>query len=85
MAKEKTEPEKTGRIQQFRETYRMSKKTDPRIGLWILGAFLLVRVLTRVPTVSGLIALSHTWSVHRNRIADEDVAVSAEEEAVLAT
>jgi len=33
----------------------------------------------------GLIALSHTWSVHRNRIADEDVAVSAEEEGVLAT
>ena len=45
MAKEKTEPEKTGRIQQFRETYRMSKKTDPRIGLWILGAFLLVGAL----------------------------------------
>ena len=33
----------------------------------------------------GLIALSHTWSVHRNRIADEDVVVSAEEEGVLAT
>ena len=45
MAKDKPEPEKTGRIQQFRETYRMSKKTDPRIGLWILGAFLLVGAL----------------------------------------
>jgi hypothetical protein len=46
MAKDKTEAgsnaEKTGRIQQFRETYRMSKKTDPRIGLWIAGAFLIV-------------------------------------------
>jgi hypothetical protein len=45
MAKDKTEPEKTGRIQQFRETYRMSKKTDPRIGLWVGGAFLLVGAL----------------------------------------
>ena len=42
MSNTKAEPEKTGRIQQFRETYRMSKKTDPRIGLWILGSFLLV-------------------------------------------
>jgi hypothetical protein len=42
MAKEKTEPEKTGRIQQFRQTYQLTKKTDPRIGLWILGSFLVV-------------------------------------------
>lgn len=42
MSNTKAEPEKTGRIQQFRETYRMSKETDPRIGLWILGSFLLV-------------------------------------------
>jgi hypothetical protein len=49
MAKDKTEAgptaPKTGRIQQFRETYKMSKKTDPRIGLWILGAFLVVGAL----------------------------------------
>jgi hypothetical protein len=49
MAKDKTDAgskaEKTGRIRQFRETYQMSKKTDPRIGLWILGAFLLVGAL----------------------------------------
>jgi Domain of unknown function (DUF4191) len=42
MAKEKTDPEKTGRIQQFRQTYQLTKKTDPRIGLWLLGAFLVV-------------------------------------------
>jgi len=43
MAKDSTpEPEKTGRIRQFIDTYRMSKKSDPRIGLWILGAFILV-------------------------------------------
>ncbi len=36
---------KTGRIQQFRQTYTLTKKTDPRIGLWILGAFLLVGAL----------------------------------------
>jgi hypothetical protein len=34
--------EKTGRIKQFRDTYQMSKKSDPRIGLWILGSFLVV-------------------------------------------
>src|SRR3954451_9653860 len=49
MAKDKTpaasDPDKTGRIQQFRETYRMSQKTDPRIGLWILGAFVVVGAL----------------------------------------
>ena len=49
MAKDKdpagSDAEKTGRIQQFRETYRMSKKTDPRIGLWILGAFVVVGAL----------------------------------------
>ena len=42
MAKEKTEPEKTGRIRQFRDTYRMTKQSDPTIGLWLLGSFLLV-------------------------------------------
>jgi hypothetical protein len=49
MAKDKTragsDADKTGRIQQFRETYQMSKKTDPWIGLWILGAFLVVGAL----------------------------------------
>jgi hypothetical protein len=45
MAKDKTAPEKTGRIQQFRQTYQLTKKTDPRIGLWILGAFLVVGAL----------------------------------------
>jgi hypothetical protein len=45
MSNTKAEPEKTGRIQQFRDTYRLSKKTDPRIGLWILGSFLLVGAL----------------------------------------
>ena len=42
MAKEKTESEKSGRIQQFRQTYQLTKKTDPRIGLWLLGSFLVV-------------------------------------------
>lgn len=42
------------------------------LALWALGGL-------------GLIALSHSWSVHRNRIADEHVAVSEEEEGVLAT
>jgi F0F1-type ATP synthase assembly protein I len=33
------EPEKQGRIKQFAETYRMAKRSDPRLGLWIAGAF----------------------------------------------
>jgi hypothetical protein len=42
MSNTKAEPEKTGRIQQFRQTYQLTKKTDPRIGLWLLGSFLVV-------------------------------------------
>jgi F0F1-type ATP synthase assembly protein I len=33
------EPEKQGRIKQFAETYRMAKRSDPQLGLWIAGAF----------------------------------------------
>ncbi len=36
-----TDPDKMSRRRQIIETYRMSKQNDPRIGLWILGAFLL--------------------------------------------
>jgi hypothetical protein len=46
MAKDKPESEpkaeKTGRIQQFRQTYQLTKKTDRWIGLLLLGAFLVV-------------------------------------------
>jgi uncharacterized protein DUF4191 len=46
MAKDSTpEPEKTGRTRQFIDTYTMTKKGDPRIGLWLLGSFLLVGAL----------------------------------------
>ena len=49
MAKEKTpagsDADKTGRIQQFRDTYRMARRSDSRIGLWILGSFLVVAAL----------------------------------------
>ncbi len=36
-----TPEKKMNRIQQFRETYRMAKRTDRFIGLWTLGTFLL--------------------------------------------
>ena len=36
-----TDPEKMSRRRQFVETYRMAKKTDSVIGLWIAGAFVL--------------------------------------------
>ena len=47
MAKDKTDAgsEKTGRIKQFRDTYTMTKKGDPRIGLWLLGSFVVVGAL----------------------------------------
>jgi hypothetical protein len=44
MAKE-LEAEKTSRRKQFVQTYRMAKKTDRTIGLWILGSFVLGAVL----------------------------------------
>ncbi len=40
-----TDPDKMGRRQQFVETYRMAKKTDTRLGLWILGAFLVAGLI----------------------------------------
>jgi len=39
------DPEKTSRRKQFVETYRMAKKTDPAIGMWIAGAFVLGAVI----------------------------------------
>ena len=39
------EPEKMSRRKQFTETYRMSKKSDPAIGRWILGGFVLGAVV----------------------------------------
>jgi len=46
MAKDKPESgskaEKAGRVQQFRQTYQLTKKTDRWIGLWLIGAFLVV-------------------------------------------
>ena len=39
------DPEKTSRRTQFVETYRMAKKTDPAIGMWIAGAFVLGAVI----------------------------------------
>ena len=35
-----TTPEKTSRRQQFVDTYKMAKVADPRLGLWVLLAFL---------------------------------------------
>jgi F0F1-type ATP synthase assembly protein I len=33
------DPEKTSRRQQIVATYRMGKQSDPRLGLWLVGAF----------------------------------------------
>ncbi|MGZ4465786.1 MAG: DUF4191 domain-containing protein [Nocardioides sp.] len=45
MAKAPTDPEKMSRRRQFVETYRMAKKTDPQLGLWLLGSFLVAAVV----------------------------------------
>lgn len=39
--KDPAAPKKPGRIKQIRESYRMTKKTDPRIGLVLLATFVL--------------------------------------------
>jgi hypothetical protein len=43
MAKEPqpVDPDQMGRIRQFVETYRMARKVDPRLPLWLLGAFVI--------------------------------------------
>jgi uncharacterized protein DUF4191 len=39
------DPDKMSRRQQFVETYRMARKTDPAIGWWVLGAFVVGAVV----------------------------------------
>jgi len=43
--KAETDVTKMGRFRQIRETYKISKQTDPALGRWMLGAFLLFGVL----------------------------------------
>ncbi|MEO7350432.1 MAG: DUF4191 family protein, partial [Marmoricola sp.] len=40
-AKPPKDPNKVGRIKQIRQSYTMTKKSDPRIGLILAGVFLL--------------------------------------------
>ncbi|MFT3871474.1 MAG: DUF4191 domain-containing protein [Nocardioides sp.] len=40
-----TAPEKTGRIKQYRQSYQIAKRTDPKIGLWTLLAFVVGAVV----------------------------------------
>jgi hypothetical protein len=39
------DPENMSRTKQFIETFRMARKSDPRLALWILGSFLLGAVV----------------------------------------
>lgn len=39
------DPDKMSRRKQFVETYRMAKRSDPRLGLWILGSLLVGGVI----------------------------------------
>lgn len=45
MAKNEDKPAKQGRIKQIVSSYQMTKKSDPRIGLILLGVFLVVGAL----------------------------------------
>jgi hypothetical protein len=45
MAKNEDKPAKQGRIKQIVASYQMTKKSDPRIGLILLGVFVVVAVL----------------------------------------
>ena len=40
-AKAATDPTSMSRRQQFVESYRITKRSDPRIALWLIGSFLL--------------------------------------------
>ena len=51
------EPEKQGRIKQFAETYRMARKSDPQLGLWIAGSFV----------VGALVGFGVFWLVAGHR------------------
>jgi Domain of unknown function (DUF4191) len=35
------DPEKMSRVRQFIETYRMARKSDPRLPLWLIGCFVI--------------------------------------------
>jgi hypothetical protein len=41
MATNTPDPESMGRVRQFIETYRLTKRSDPRIALWLIGSFVL--------------------------------------------
>jgi hypothetical protein len=51
------EPEKQGRLRQFAQTYQMARKSDPALGLWILGAFV----------VGALVGFGVFWLVAGHR------------------
>lgn len=52
-------PEKQGRMRQLAQSYAMTKKSDPRIGLILLGTFLLAALVTfgALLLVPGILAL----------------------------
>jgi hypothetical protein len=47
------EPEKQGRVKQLFETYGMAKRSDPKLGLWIAGSFVVAALVGLV--VFGLV------------------------------
>jgi hypothetical protein len=60
------EPDKMNRRQQFAATYRMAKRSDPRLGLWIFGSFV----------VAGLLgAVVFWWLPPQNGVLDVVMAV----------
>lgn len=48
MANQQKAPEESGRVRQFIDTYKMTKKSDPAIGLWVFGSFLVVAAIAAV-------------------------------------
>src|SRR5690349_8864816 len=56
--KKPKDPNKVGRIKQLRQSYSMTKQTDPQIGWILLGTFVLVYLLLRTlyfPIVFGVL------------------------------
>lgn len=58
---DQSDTEKQGRIAQIRQTYKMTKRSDPRIGWILLGLFLLVVAVT--VTLGIFVGPLWMWSV----------------------
>ena len=79
MAKEPktTDPAKMSRRAQFVETYRMARKTDRRLGLWVAGSFLVGAIVGFAGVMSGPLVRSsyRAGRLYQQAVAARDAEV----------